>query len=239
MPDLDAWVARRRRESKAAAALDARRVTPSVRDIGAVLRPGRRDLVGIPVVAPADEPSAVAVARRALAADVAALAFTADPDLGGSLAAVRAASDVLPSTPVVRLDPLVAEAQVLESRLAGADAVTLPAGFLEVDELRRLAKVVRSTMMTPLFLVRSAAEWATASEADARFVLASARGAGVSAALDVATSLPARASVCLWADGLDSAEAVRALLGRADGVLLGAAFPVGSWGEVAVVEPPG
>jgi indole-3-glycerol phosphate synthase len=243
MWDLRDWVEARRREAGRVAMLDARRVTPSVRDLGAALRTGRRDLVAIPFVAPSDESDARAVAAAAAAADVAAMAVATSapgpgPWKGSGLAAARAASDALPSTPFLRLDPATSEGQVLESRLAGADGVALPVGFLDPAELRRLAKAARSTLMTPVFLVRTAEEVASAGEAEARFLIVAADG-GLEATLALAASVPVQLSVCLWAPGLDRPEAVRAIAGRADGAILDPAYPPARWGEVAVVEPAG
>lgn len=241
MRDLRDWVEARRREAGRAAMLDARRVTPSVRDLGAALRTGRRDLVAIPFVAPSDESDARAVAAAAAAADVAAMAVATSapgPWKGSGLAAARAASDALPSTPFLRLDPATSEGQVLESRLAGADGVALPVGFLDPAELRRLAKAARSTLMTPVFLVRTAEEAASAGEAEARFLIVAADG-GLEATLALAASVPVQLSVCLWVPGLDRPEAVRAIAGRADGAILDPAYPPARWGEVAVVEPAG
>ena len=252
---LREWVEARRREAGRVDALDARRVTPSVRDLGAALRMGRRDLVALPLVAPRDEAEARALAAAAADADVAAVAFATTGigvagleapgggpppggDPWGSLAAARAASDALPATPFLRLDPATSEGQVLESRLAGADAVALPVGFVDAAELRRLAKAARSTLMTPVFLVGTPADAAAAREADARFLLVAADG-GLEASLALASSLPPQVSVCVWAPSLDRPEAVRALAGRADGAILDPAFPPARWGEVAVVEPAG
>ncbi|HVP66863.1 MAG TPA: hypothetical protein VMT17_06340 [Anaeromyxobacteraceae bacterium] len=239
MTDLEGWVARRYAEARATPVVDARSVTPSVRDLGSGLRCGRRDLVSIPVVRPADDGSARELAARALSADVAALAFSADPAAGSSLAAARAASDALPSTPLLRIDPVVSEGQVLESRLAGADAVAVPSGLVPADDVRRLARVARATMMTPVFIVRSSEDWTLVREADPRFVLAGGPGFPVARALALAAELPPQVAVCLWADGVGTPADVRALLGRADGVLLDAGFPVTSWGEVAVVDATG
>jgi len=237
MIDLEKWILRRRSQATPARALDMRGVTPSVRDLGAVLRTGRRDLVGIPTLAPSSESAARELASRASAADVAALALTVDPALGGSLAAMRAASECLTASPLLLLDPVVSEGQVLEGRLAGADAVTLPVGSLSEDELYRLARVARSTLMTPVFLVGSDGEWDAARVAGARFSLVALPGGDLSASLELASRMPPRVSACLWADGLDSPVAVKALAGRADGVLLPPTFPSDAWPEVAVIEP--
>jgi indole-3-glycerol phosphate synthase len=234
--DFGTWVARRHREAKSTAPLDGRLVTPSLRDFGAALRNGCVDLVGIPTVSPADERTALEVARQAIASEVVTVAIAVDPEFGGSLAAMRAMSERLPSTPLFLLDPLVAEGQVFTSRLAGADAVTLPVGFLDDGELRRLAQAVRSTMMTPVFVVRSMTEWESASRAGARFLLVAAPDGALAEALELARQLPPKLSLCLWAEGLESLLAVRTLVGRADGALLGPAYPASAWSQVAVLE---
>ena len=235
--DLRGWAEARRREAGRTAALDARRVTPSVRDLGSALRTGRRDLVAVPRLAPRDEGEARALAAAAAAADVAAVAFATSLPGGGSLAAVRAASDLLPATPFLRLDPATTEGQVLESRLAGADGVALPVGLLPDGELRRLAKAARSTLMAPVFLVATGAEAEAARAADARFLVVAADG--LEACLALAATLPPRVSVCLWPPGLDAPAAVRALAGRGDGAVLDPSFPPDRWGGVAVVEAAG
>jgi len=233
MRDLGAWVAQRRREAQAAAPLDAHLVTPSLRDLGAALRTGRRDLVGIPTVSPADDAAAAEAAGWAAAADVAAVAV----ELGGSFAAVRALSERLSTTPLLLLDPIVAEGQVLASRLAGADAVALPVGSLGEGELRRLAEAARSTLMSPVFAIRTGGEWEVARRLDARFLLVSAPDGALTGAVELARHLSPRVSACLWADGLDSPAALRALVGSADGALLGTACPASCWPDLAVLEP--
>ncbi len=239
----DAWAARKRAELAQLAALDARGVTPSIRDLPSALRQGRRDLAGIPTLASAEEGAARRAAAAAVAADAAALAVLTDAAQGGSLAALRAASDAAGSTPVLRMDIVLHESQVYETRLAGADAPLLATPLLEARELRRLAKAARSTLMTPVFLIHGEADWRAAREAEARHALVSAErldggGEDLAAALALCDRIAPAAAVCLWAPSLATPEAVRALAGRVDGVLLPPSFPPASWAEVAVVEAP-
>jgi indole-3-glycerol phosphate synthase len=244
LPDsLQAWAARKRREIVQLTGLEVRRLTPSTRDFSSALRFGRRDLVGIPTLATALEAEAEALAAVALAADAAAVAVSTDATRGGSLSAMQVASEGLRSAPVLRLDLVLAEAQVYETRLAGGDALLLPAALLSPRELQRLGKASRSTLMTPICLLQGQADWEAAREAGARHVLVSAErpdgGEDLEAALALCERIPPSVSVCLAAASLDRPEAVRALLGRVDGALLAPAFPSGRWREVAVVEPPG
>ncbi|HTP53032.1 MAG TPA: hypothetical protein VMK42_20245 [Anaeromyxobacteraceae bacterium] len=236
MIELAEWVARRRGEAVRVRGPDPRGVTPSIRDLGAALRAGRQDLVGIPTLSPPHEGAGRDLAQRALSADVAALAFATGPAWGGSLAGMRAASEGLPATPILLLDPVVSEGQVLEGRLAGADAVTLPVAFLDKAELRRLAQAARSTLMTPVFLVRTPEEWERARDADSKFLLAALPSGDLAETAELLSRLPVRVPACVWANGLDTPRALASLAGRADGALLGLGFPVDAWPEVAVVE---
>jgi indole-3-glycerol phosphate synthase len=227
-PLYDAWLARKRAEGRSIAHLDARAVTPSVRDLGAALRMGRRDLVCIPTLAVGSEAAAREAAARADAAGCAALAVVTDLARGGSLAAMRAASEAAGSSPVLRVDLVIAVPQVYETRLAEAD-------------LARLAKATHSTRMTPVFLVHGEADLAEALVAGARFLLVSAerldgRGEDLEGALALCAHVPPSVSLCLSAPSLTTPEAVRSLVGKVDGVLLSPFFPPDRWATVAVLE---
>lgn len=240
-PLYDAWLSRKRAEGRSIAHLDGRAVTPSVRDLGAALRMGRRDLVGIPTLAIAGDAEAREAAARADAAGCAALAVVTDLARGGSLASMRAASDAAGASPVLRIDLVVAEAQVYESRFAGADAPLLPAALLSEADLARLAKATHATRMTPVFLVHGEADLAEALVAGARYLLVSAErldgsGEDLAGALALCAHVPRSVSICLSAPSLTTPEAVRALLGHVDGALLAPSFPPDRWASVAVVE---
>jgi hypothetical protein len=239
MTAFESWAERKRAELPQIARLDPRQVTPSVRDIGASLRMGRRDLCGIPVIA-ADATRAAELYARAAAADASLVAVLTDAAQGGSLSAMRAVSDAAGSTPVLRLDLVLHESQVYETRLAGGDATLLPVGLLAPGDLSRLVKTTRSTRMVPVFLVRSEAEWGRAEEAGARFaVVAAEQPDGAEdheAAVALCARLPASVSVTLWSPRLTAPGPVQALLGKVDGALLAPGFPAERWPEVVVVE---
>jgi indole-3-glycerol phosphate synthase len=238
MTEHAAWLARKRAELTQIATLDARHVTPSIRDFAGAVRMGRRDLVGIPVIAAAPE-RARALAELAARADTAAVAVATDAAQGGSLMAMRAVSEVVGSTPVLRYDLVVHESQVYETRLAGGDATLIPAADVGGD-LARLEKTTRSTRMTPFLLIHDSAGLELALAAGSRFVVVSAEsrsgGEDLAAALRLCGAIPHSVAVCLAAPSFTSPEVVRPLLGQVDAALLSPTFPAELWPEVAVIE---
>jgi indole-3-glycerol phosphate synthase len=113
---------------------------------------------------------AVEQARRYARAGAAAISVLTDgPGFGGSLedlAQARAAVDV----PLLRKDFLVDRYQLLEARLAGADAALLIVAALDPAALRRLHDECDALDLAALVEVHDDAELDTALEAGARIV---------------------------------------------------------------------
>jgi len=113
---------------------------------------------------------AVAQARRYAEAGAAAISVLTDgPGFGGSLddlAAVRAAV----ATPLLRKDFLLDRYQLLEARLAGADAVLLIVAALSDPSLRRLLEEASALGLAALVEVHEERELDRAIAAGARLV---------------------------------------------------------------------
>lgn len=87
----------------------------------------------------------------------------------GSLDDLKAAKD--PTTiPVLRKDFIIDEAQIYESRIAGADAVLLIAAVLDDCQLNDYLKLARSLKMSCLVEVREAAEAERVLKTDAKII---------------------------------------------------------------------
>jgi indole-3-glycerol phosphate synthase len=113
---------------------------------------------------------AAAQARRYAAAGAAAISVLTDgPGFGGSLddlAAVRAAV----ATPLLRKDFVVDRYQLLEARLAGADAALLIVAALAEDDLRKLLGDCQALGLAALVEVHDDAEVEVALRAGAWLV---------------------------------------------------------------------
>ncbi len=112
---------------------------------------------------------AVAQAKRYQTAGAAAVSVLTDPDhFDGRLDDLRMVAESV-SIPVLRKDFLLDEAQVWESRAAGADAVLLIAAVLG-DHLGRMVAVAGEAGMDALVEVHTGAEAAAAEEVGAGLV---------------------------------------------------------------------
>ncbi|MSR36549.1 MAG: indole-3-glycerol phosphate synthase TrpC [Gemmatimonadetes bacterium] len=150
---------------------------PPARDFAAALRPQdavaliaevKRRSPGAGAIRPELDPASVAWDyERAGASAVSVL--TDGPWFGGSLSdlvAVRARVGV----PVLRKDFTLVEEQVLEARVAGADAVLLIARILDDVRLRALRELAESLGMSALVEVHDASELDRALAADSSVV---------------------------------------------------------------------
>jgi indole-3-glycerol phosphate synthase len=112
----------------------------------------------------------VAIARSYAAAGAAAISVLTEPAFfDGSLAhlaAVRAAVDI----PVLRKDFVVSEYQLLEARVAGADAVLLIVAALQPRELRELLVRADAWGLEALVEVHTLEELSPAVDAGARII---------------------------------------------------------------------
>lgn len=157
-------------------------MVPAQRDFLRALGTGRRSLA---FVALAEDERDVA---RAVDAAVAGLAAK-DPVL-------RAAAAARP--PLLALDLCVSKSQVFAARIAGADAVLLPACLSPV-ELEALVSAASTTRMVAVFDVADAGELAAVQELRPRAVLladatlAPRVRAGIASIVQVSTAAQARA----------------------------------------------
>jgi len=112
----------------------------------------------------------VAIARGYADAGAAAISVLTEPTFFdgslGHLEAVREAVDL----PLLRKDFIVSEYQLLEAKLAGADAVLLIVAALGASELRALAARATELGLDTLVEVHDQAELATAVDAGARII---------------------------------------------------------------------
>ncbi len=135
---------RRRKQNLASPRQDARGVAPSIRSFALAIDRQRQGIERIPVLAGA-RGDLVRVCAALDEAEVAAIAFSLDDpqaELVRFQEAARAAS-----VPVLRVDLLLEEFQIYQSRVAGADAVLLQAGAVSHELLARLAQAAKSTHM--------------------------------------------------------------------------------------------
>ena len=154
---------------------DAMSRAPVVRDFSRTLAaPGLSVIAEVKRRSPSAGDLAVALdpsdqARRYAAGGAAAISVLTEPHyFGGSLedlATVRGATDL----PVLRKDFMLNEAQIWESRAAGADAVLLIAAVLD-DRLPVMLEAVAAASMTALVEVHDEAEAERAVAAGASVV---------------------------------------------------------------------
>jgi len=115
------------------------------------------------------------VAGRYAAAGASALSILTDgPHFGGDLADLRAARGAA-GLPALRKDFLVEEAQLLEARAAGADAVLLIVRILEQERLRALLSLSAELGMDALVEAHDGEELARALAAGAEVIGINAR----------------------------------------------------------------
>ena len=146
---------RRRKQNLGSPRQDPRGVTPSIRSFALAIDRQRQGLERIPVLE---------VARRDLVelcislddAEVAAIALSIDEPQAELPRFQEAARSV--SAPILRVDLLLEEFQIYESRAAGADAVLLQAGAVPFEVLARMAQAAKSTHMAACIACSSAAE---------------------------------------------------------------------------------
>lgn len=143
---------------------DAMSQAPVVRDLSRTLAtPGLSVIAEVKRRSPSAGDLAIALdpadqARRYAAGGAAAISVLTEPHyFDGSLedlAAVRSATDL----PVLRKDFMLNEAQIWESRAAGADAVLLIAAVLDGRRLPVMLEAVAAASMTALVEVHDEAE---------------------------------------------------------------------------------
>ncbi len=137
-------VRRRREQNLAGPRADVRSVTPSIRNFAQTIDRQKQAVEHVPLLQ-AWRPDLVEAARALDVAEVAALAIWVDEPARDLELFSRAAQAV--SVPVLRVDLLLEEFQIYESRAAGADAVLLHGRLLPGEQLDRLCDAARATHM--------------------------------------------------------------------------------------------
>lgn len=118
------------------------------------------------------------LARQYQEGGAAAVSVLTEEDFfSGSLDDLRRVKDAV-QLPVLRKDFIFDPYQVMESRVAGADAVLLIASMLEVAPLRQLIMFTRRLQMTPLVEIHEPADLGRALNAGADVIGVNARDLG-------------------------------------------------------------
>ena len=207
-------VARRRRQLGQSPRVALNTVTPSFRSLPQALDRQRRSVERVPLLSAA-RPDLLALCQALDAAEVGALALSIEAP-AEELQAFAAVSLAV-TVPLLRADLILEEAQVYESRAAGADGVILHAALLPGALLVRLCDAARATHMAACVACASAAEVALAGQARAAMI------AVPSSARALLAALPARTLALVLPDrfleGGRQAPEAAALRGLADALL--------------------
>ncbi|GAC1337437.1 MAG: hypothetical protein NVSMB23_03900 [Myxococcales bacterium] len=211
-------LARRRQQNLSAPRPEVRSATPSIRSFAQAIDRQRAAVERIPLLA-AGRADLVQAARALDEAEVAALALSVD-DAASELPRFAAAARDC-SVPVLRVDLLLEEFQIYESRVAGADAVLLVAAHLPGELLARLVGAARGTHMAACVLCETPDDLGRAAAVRADVIALSLRAGGLDPALLAA--VPRRALVLAVPAAAEAAAKtsppVASLLGRADATL--------------------
>lgn len=171
----------------------------------------------------------VALARQYAASHAAAISVLTEPEwFGGSLADLERVVESV-RVPVLRKDFLVAEAQLLEARAAGASAVLLIVRALAQARLAELTAFAAELGMDALVEAHGADEVLRAVDAGARVIGVNSRDLDtlmveLPSALAHIASVPSDC-VAIAESGIGSVEGVAAAAAAgADAVLVGAAL---------------
>lgn len=208
-------LSRRKEQNLAAPRLDARSATPSIRSFAQAIDRQRASVERIPVLA-ARRSDLVQAVRGLDEAEVAALAFEVD-DPAAELARFAEASRAA-SVPILRVDLVLEEFQIYESRVAGADAVLLVAAHLSADLLSRLVSAARGTHMAACVLCAAPEELARAVAARADVIALPVRTNGLLEP-SLLEAVPRRSLVLAMPERPGTAPSLASLRGRADAAL--------------------
>jgi indole-3-glycerol phosphate synthase len=174
--DSSAWVAAKREELKRLR-VDARNVTPSLRDFTyAVSGAGLNVILELTRATPEEGPLAphldiAALARACDELDLSALAVATDSVVcGGSLADLGTAS-AASGLPLIQRDLILVRDQLSQARQHQADATVLSASLLQAGELKVLIDLAASMHMAAPVEVTEPAELDAALAAGARVLV--------------------------------------------------------------------
>jgi indole-3-glycerol phosphate synthase len=207
----EALLERRRRQNLSAPRQDARGVAPSIRNFAQAIDRQRQSLERVPLLR-ASRADLVEAALALDEAEVAALAISIDDPQSELRRFAEAARSV--SVPVLRVDLLLEEFQVYESRAAGADALLLHPRALTAEMLARMAQAASSTHMVPCIVCENGDDLARAASLRAPVIaLASFDLKAPPRTLVLALSPPPRGSAdAVLDESIQDAAAFRAAL---------------------------
>jgi len=181
------------------APFDVGSIVPSMKDFLQAIATRRKRLALVPRVVESEELS------RWIELGVAAIACD---EPGATMREVAAGS-----LPILALEPVREDDDVLAARAYGADAVVIA-----VDAAAdALGKKTRSTRMVPLFVVSDNADAKRAIDAGAKGVLVS--GDSLDAIAKIVEALPQTTRVLAHLRNAD-AQSIRALVGRVDAAIV-------------------
>jgi indole-3-glycerol phosphate synthase len=230
------WAARiaAKREELKRLRVDARNVTPTLRDFTSAVATGRRSLslvVEIARATPEEGPlvQQLDVERLAAVCDAhgaSAIAVATDASAGGGSPAELALASRAASVAILQRDLILAKEQLYQARQYQADATLLDASALQAGEIKLLVDLAAATHMAAPVEVRSADELKMATSAGARILIIPAfEGERLSLALaDALLPLVPRTGAALVRGPFAAAADFAPLRGRADGIWTCAPF---------------
>ena len=202
---------------------DASSIVPSTRDLLQVLSTRRKSLAVVALIGP-EKPAEDAA--RLVDQNVSAFAF-AEP--GSAMQLGARASKTVPS---LCLMPIEDKDGNLAARYWGADGVCIGIDQPE-GEWDRLAKGARTMRMLPIASARDAEGFEAAVKAGARAILV--RVASAEAFIEATKNAPRNVTIVAEIEGAD-ADALRALVGKADAVIVPHAIHLSTGFESFVSE---
>jgi indole-3-glycerol phosphate synthase len=173
---------------------------------------------------------AAVLARGYAAAGATAISVLTEPrHWGGSMTDLAAVRDALPTMPILCKDVIVHEQQIVEARMAGADAVLLIAEALTDDELRALIAHARTMNMGVLLEAHEPIAFGRAAALRTSVIGINARNLRRPSEIDIGRARQlhgfAEPSQILVAEsGISTVDDARLLPARVDAVLIGTAL---------------
>jgi indole-3-glycerol phosphate synthase len=227
---------RKAEEASALGEVSVRDVRPSMRDFHFAVMSRKAYVVPIAGVVRRDPPTGIwrreldlqALARAAEGAGASALAVGTDgPLFGGTIEDLHALGREL-LVPVLRLDYVLDPRQLYASRLAGADAVLISAGMLEVPQLTALVQAAQAMHMHVVLEARDEADLARAREVPSAILgfgdlTGETRPWDPSRVLGLVAQAPQRATLIALCGVRDKAD-LEALHGKVDAALVSSAW---------------
>ncbi|HEV8228887.1 MAG TPA: indole-3-glycerol-phosphate synthase [Candidatus Limnocylindria bacterium] len=202
---------RARRERRLAVIAEVKRVSPALGVIAADIDPATR-------------------ARQYVSAGAIAISVLTEPrHWGGSLRDLAAVREAVPYVPILCKDVIVHERQIIDARMAGADAILLIAEALTDDALRRLIVEANTLNMGVLLEAHEPVAFGRAVALHTPVVGVNARDLRRPKEIDIGRVRQlhsfARAGQVLVAEsGITTVDDARLMPARVDAVLVGTAL---------------